>query len=145
VLFGASLVVSAIVFYCVLRLFCQDKEDDEQDTSRFVLGPWSNDDNAKGVSAPPLLPLQELQPPESGDGHALQSNSGEGDRPPQRRACMLARSRASVCDFFNSVRRFELVLFLSYHVVLCQMVCLLQLIDYIMLPILFFTTLYIFV
>jgi len=65
VLFGASLVF-LIVCFCVLRLFCRHKEDNQQDTSRFVLGPWSNDDDGKAVSAPPP-PLEEQEPlPASG-------------------------------------------------------------------------------
>ncbi|KAG0531106.1 hypothetical protein BDA96_05G245300 [Sorghum bicolor] len=84
VLFGASLVF-LIVCFCVLRLFCRHKEDNEQDTSRVVLGLWNNDDDGEAVSAPPL-PLEEQQPlPTSGNGSAPQSNNGEDDRPPQRR------------------------------------------------------------
>jgi hypothetical protein len=135
--------------------FCRDKEDDEQDTSRFVLGPWINNDDAEGGSALPPPPLQEQKPPESGDGRGPRSNSGEeGDRPPWRRCVrvrMHACARVHVCDFLVVLvapfaRRFELVFFLSQHAVLSQTVCLLQLIHYIMLPILFFvTTLCIFV
>ena len=121
--------------------FCRDKEDDELDTSRFVLGPWSNNDDAEGGSALPLPPLQKKKPPESGDGRGPRSNSGEeGDRRPWRRCvrarvCARVRARvcacACVCDFLVVLvapfaRRFELVFFLSQHVVLSLMVCVLH-------------------
>ncbi|KAG0531104.1 hypothetical protein BDA96_05G245100 [Sorghum bicolor] len=54
-------------------------------TSRIPAGlffePWSNNDDAKGVSG--LLPpsLQEQQPPEGGDGSGPLSNSGEEECP----------------------------------------------------------------
>ncbi|CAD6342505.1 unnamed protein product [Miscanthus lutarioriparius] len=73
----ASLAVMVIVCWGVHRRFCRDKEDNEQDTSIFVLGPWSNNDDAERVSALPRPPLQEQQPRESGDGCGPQSNSGE--------------------------------------------------------------------
>jgi len=101
VLFGATLTVMVIVCWGVHRLFYRGKEDDEQDTSRFVLGPWSNNDDAEGGSALPLPPLQKKKPPESGDGCGPWSNSGkECDRPPWRRcvrACVCVRVRARVC------------------------------------------------
>ena len=142
--------------------FCRDKEDHEQDNSRFVLGPWSNNDDAEGGSALPLPPLQKKKPPESGDDCGPWSNSGEEcDRRPWRRcvrarvcvcacACACVCMCMCVCEFLVVLvapfaRRFELVLFLSQHVVLCQTVCLLQLIHYIMLPILFFVTTFCFV
>ncbi|CAD6252524.1 unnamed protein product [Miscanthus lutarioriparius] len=85
VLFGASFLVFLLVCLGVCCLFCREDKDDEQDTTRFVLGPWGNNDDGEVVSAPPP-PLQEQQPlPASGDGSAPQSNSGQDDRPPRRR------------------------------------------------------------
>ena len=124
-----------------IAFFYPDKEDDEQDTNRFVLGPWSNNDDTEGGHALPLPPLQKKKPPESGDGRGPQSNSGEeGDRPPWRRCvrarvCVCVRMcvhlRLCVCDFLVVLvapfaRRFELVFFLYQQVVLSQMVCLLH-------------------
>lgn len=56
VMFVASVLVFLFVCWCVYRLFCRDDEDEAQDTSRFVRGPWINDDTAEGISTPPSPP-----------------------------------------------------------------------------------------
>ncbi|CAD6255479.1 unnamed protein product [Miscanthus lutarioriparius] len=61
VLFGASFLAFLLVCLGVCCLFCRKDKDDEQDTSWFVLGLWSNSDDGEAVSAPPP-PLQEQQP-----------------------------------------------------------------------------------